>query len=170
MKTLTTALLALLTIVSLQSVAYAATSEVTWTDYKKYRDIQPGNENRKYFRERTFKNFEKHFTKLAETLPEGQILKIDVTDVDLAGDTHVGGINRLRIVKDIYFPRLTFSYQLVNAVDGSEIVAAKVKLKDMNFMMSSNMRYRNDSLGYEKKMLDAWFEETFKEHIVKKEK
>lgn len=170
MKTLNTIILALLTIISLQSVTYAATSEVTWTDYKKYRDIYPGNESRKHFRERTFKNFEKHFAKLAKTLPEGLVLKIEVTNVDLAGDTHIGGINRLRIVKELYFPQLNFSYQLLNAVDASEIVAAEVELRDMNFMMGSNLRYHNDSLGYEKKMLDDWFEETFKERMLEKEK
>jgi len=168
MKTLTTTLLALFTIVSFQNVAFAATSEVTWTDYEKYRDIRPGNENRKSFRERTFKNFEKHFAKLAENLPEGQVLKIDVTDVDLAGDTLAGGIDRLRIVKDIYFPKMNFSYQLVNA-DGSAIVAAEVELKDMSFMRTSSLKYRNDSLGYEKKMLDDWFFKAFKDHLVEKE-
>jgi len=169
MKTLTTILLAACTIVSLQSVAYAATSEVTWTDYKKYRDIHPGNESRKHFRERTFKNLEKHFTKLAKNLPEGQILKIDVTDVDLAGDTHVGGINRMRVVKDIFFPRMNFSYQLVSA-SGSEVISGKVELKDMSFMSTGSLRYRHDSLGYEKKMLDDWFGDTFPDHIIEKKK
>lgn len=169
MKTLTTILLALFTIVSLQNVAHAATSQVTWKDYEKYRDIYPGNESRKHFRERTFKNFEKHFTKLATSLPEGFVLKIEVTNVDLAGDTHIGGINRLRIIKDLYSPQLNFSYQLLGA-DGTEITAAEVELRDMNFMMGSNLRYRNDSLGYEKQMLDDWFKESFKGHIVDKEK
>ncbi len=169
MKILTTSLLAILTTMSLHNVAYAATSEVTWTDYKKYRDIHPGNESRKHFRERTFKNLEKHFTKLAEKLPKGQVLKLDVTDVDLAGDTHVGGINRMRIVKEIYSPRMAFSYQLVNA-DGSEILADKEVLRDMSFMSTSSLKYRHDSLGYEKKMLDDWFKDTFKDYIIKKEK
>ena len=169
MKILTTALLTLFTIVSFPNVACAATSEVTWTDYKKYRDINPGDHGRKQFRENTFYNFEKHFTKLAEKLPEGQILKIDVTDVDLAGDTHVAGISRMRIVKEIYFPRMTFTYQLVNA-DGSEVVANTAKLKDMNFMMGGRLKYRHESIGYEKKMLDDWFEDTFKDRVVKKEK
>jgi len=168
MKMLTTTLLALFTVVSFQNVAYAATSEVTWTDYEKYRDIRPsGNGGRKQFRESTFKNFEKHFAKLAERLPEGQVLKIDVTDVDLAGDTLAGGIDRIRIVKDIYSPRMNFSYQLVNA-DGSEVVADKVVLKDLSFMTGSKLKYRNDSLGYEKKMLDDWFFDVFKEHIIEK--
>ena len=168
MKTLTTTLLALFTIVSFQNVAYAATSEVTWTDYEKYRDIHPGDGSKKHFRERTFKNFEKHFAKIAESLPEGQVLKIDVTDVDLAGDTHAGGINRHRIVKDIYFPRMNFSYQLINA-DGSEVVSAEVVLKDMSFMRTNSLKYRNDSLGYEKKMIDDWFFKAFKDHLVEKE-
>ncbi|MCI2284942.1 DUF3016 domain-containing protein [Colwellia sp. MSW7] len=70
------------------TVASAATVEVTWTDYDKYRDIDPGEGHRKHFRENTFQSFEKHFSKLATKLPEGQVLKIEVTDIDLAGDTH----------------------------------------------------------------------------------
>ncbi|MBL4823287.1 MAG: DUF3016 domain-containing protein [Colwellia sp.] len=167
MKKLTITLLAMFTFVSLLPVAYAATSEITWSDYEKYRDIHPGNEGRKSFREHTFKTFEKHFAKLAERLPAGQLLKINVTDIDLAGDTHFGGINQLRIIKDIFSPRMNFSYQLVNA-DGSIVTSGEIVLKDMNFMMGSNLKYRNKSLGYEKKMLDDWFADTFKELIVKK--
>jgi hypothetical protein len=140
--------------------AFAATTEVTWGDYKKFRDIDAGNENRKSFRERTLKDFEKHFAKLAEALPENQVLKINVTDVDLAGDTHVGGINRTRIVKEIYAPRLNFSYELVDE-SGQVIKAETVVVKDMSFMSGSNLKYRNKSLGYEKKMLDDWFKDTF---------
>ena len=149
------------------SNAIAASSEVTWTDYKKYRDIREGNENRKNFRERTFKGFEKHFAKLAQQLPENYTLKIDVTDVDLAGDTNAAGIHRMRIIKDIYFPRMNFSYQLVDE-NSKEIKAEEVVLRDMNFMSGSNLKYRNQSLGYEKKMLDDWFKDTFSELILKK--
>ncbi|QBG36842.1 DUF3016 domain-containing protein [Litorilituus sediminis] len=145
----------------------AATSEVEWKDYKSYRDIDSGDEGRKSFRERTFKNFEKHFAKMAESLPEDQVLKIVVTDVDLAGDTNAAGINRTRILKDLYFPRMNFSYQLVDA-NGKEIKADTVVVKDMNFMRKSNLKYRNQSLSYEKRMLDEWFEETFADLIVKK--
>lgn len=160
-----TAATLLISTVLLMPNAIAANSEVTWTDYKKYRDIHEGNEGRKSFRERTFKDFEKHFSELAAQLPEKQTLKIDVTDVDLAGDTHAGGINRMRIVKDIYFPRMNFSYQLVD--EGGKVLKSEdVVLKDMNFMSGSNIKYRNKSLGYEKKMLDEWFDETFSELVV----
>ena len=147
--------------------AFAASSEVTWTDYKSYRDIDAGNENRKSFRERTFKGFEKHFSKLAATLPEGQVLKIDVTDVDLAGDTNASGIHRTRIIKHLYSPRMNFSYQLFDA-EGKVIQADEAVVKDMNFMSGNSLKYRNKSLGYEKKMLDDWFDKTFKELLVKK--
>lgn len=167
MKILIIGLLALFTTVLWSTVGYAATAEITWTDPDKYRDIDPGDHNRKHFIENTFSNLEKHFTKLAEKLPKEQVLKINVTDLDLAGDTHAGGIKRIRIVKEIYFPRMNFSYQLVNA-DGSEIVADKVVLKNMSFMMSNTLRYRNESLGYEKSMLDDWFKNVFKEKIITK--
>jgi len=147
--------------------AFAASSEVTWTDYKSYRDIDPGNEGRKQFRERTFKSLEKHFAKLAATLPEDQVLKFNVTDVDLAGDTNAAGIHRTRIIKRIYSPRMNFSYQLLDA-EGKVIQSDEVVVKDMNFMSGSNLKYRNESFGYEKKMLDDWFEKTFKALIVEK--
>jgi hypothetical protein len=168
MKILTTILFSLFIALSSSGIACAATSEVTWTDYEKYRDIRPGNGSRKHFRESTFHNLEKHIAKLAEKLPEGQVLKIDVTDVDLAGDTLAGGIDQIRIVKDIYFPRINFSYQLVSA-DGNEIDSAEVILKDMSFMMGSRLRYRNESLGYEKNMLDEWFLDVFKERFLLEE-
>jgi hypothetical protein len=151
----------------LTSNAFSADSKVTWTDYKSYRDINEGNNGRKQFRESTFKKFEKHFSKLAANLPENQTLKIDVTDVDLAGDTHIAGISRVRIIKEIYSPRINFLYQLLDA-EGKVIQSDDVVVKDMNFMSGINLKYRNTSLGYEKKMLDDWFEKTFKQLIITK--
>jgi hypothetical protein len=125
----------------------------------------PERKAKKHFRERTFNEFEKHFAKLAESLPEDQLLKIEVTDVDLAGDTNAAGINRVRIIKELYIPRMEFSYQLLDA-NSKVVLADEVKLKDMNFMSNSQLKYRNKPLGYEKKMLDDWFEKTFKALIV----
>ena len=157
----------LVTLLAFQSVANAASSEVKWTDYESYRDILPGNGNKKAFRERTFKALEEHFAKLASTLPEKQVLKIEVTDVDLAGDTHAGGMNQYRIVKEIYRPRMEFNYQLLDE-SGKVIKTEEVNVKDMNFLSNSQLKYRNEFLGYEKKMLDDWFAEAFEEHIVDK--
>jgi hypothetical protein len=138
----------------------AATSEIKWTNPDDYRDIYSGEEHRKHFRERTFKTLEKHFSSLAKQLPQGQMLKIEITDVDLAGDVQHGGTRQIRLVKEIYFPKMKFSYQVVDAAN-NELSAGQADLKDMTFMTGINLRYRNDSLGYEKKMLDNWFKDTF---------
>lgn len=140
----------------------AAEVEVKWTNPDKYSDIDAGEEHRKHFKERTFKSLEKHFAKLAESLPEGQKLILDVTNVDLAGDVNHAGIKRIRIVKDIFFPRMEFSYQLLNA-DNTVIKSEDVSIKDMGFLMHNGLRYRSQSLGYEKEMLDDWFKKTFSE-------
>ncbi len=144
----------------------AGTSEVNWVNPDKYRDINSGNEPKTKYRERVFKDFEKHFAKMASELPDGHKLAVTVTDVDLAGDVNAGGIDRLRIVTDLYFPRLKFTYELFDE-NGSKVKAGGTNLKDMNFLMGSNMRYRNKSLGYEKRMLDRWFNNTFENVVVK---
>ena len=156
----------LLSFVLVTSSAMAASVDIKWTDPDKYRDIHQGNDGKKSFRKNLFHNFEKHFTKLASKLPEGQVLKIEVTDIDLAGSTLHGGISRIRVIKDNYPPRMDFSYQLMD-VNNNLILEDEVKLKNMSFMMGSNLKYRNSSLGYEKEMIDKWFSKTF-EALLKK--
>ncbi|WP_286234507.1 DUF3016 domain-containing protein [Thalassotalea sediminis] len=138
--------------------ALAGTSEVTWQNPDKYRDVYAGQEHRAKFKKRVFKEFEQHFAKLAEQLPKEQTLKITVTDVDLAGDVHET-MDRIRVIKDIHIPRMKFSYQLVDASDHI-LQEGLENLKDMSFMMRSSLRYNNTFLHYEKVMLDQWFDNT----------
>jgi hypothetical protein len=165
-------LLTLLTVLVLGSMiialptAHAAKVNVTWIEPSKYRDIDAGMEGRKRFRENMFSEFEKHFSKLAKALPENQTLDIEVTDVDLAGDVHAGGMNQIRIIKDFYFPRMKFSFKLINA-DETIIHSDTVNLKNMNFMVGSSLRYRNQALDHEKQLLDDWFKDTFKNNVEK---
>ena len=156
---ITTGALLLMTSTAL-STAFAADSEVKWTKPEKYRDIRPGDENKKRFQERTFKEFERYFAELAAKLPQKQKLKIEVTDVDLAGDVRFGSHRQIRIIKEIYAPRMTFSYQLLSA-DDTVLSSGEVKLKDLSFMRGSQLKHRNESFNYEKNMLDDWFAETF---------
>lgn len=144
------------------SLANAADVEVMWTNPGKYSDIDAGNEHKKHFKTRVFKKFEEHFAKLAMALPDEQKLVLDITNVDLAGDVNFGGINRVRIIKDLYFPKMKFSYQLLDA-DRRVIKGEDVSIKDMSFLMHSRLKYNNQTLGYEKEMLDDWFRKTFME-------
>jgi len=148
------------------SSAQAAEVKVTWSNIEKYRDIYAGTESKKRFRKKVFKSIEKHLLKLAQSLPESQLLEIEVTDVDLAGDVHASGIQQIRVIKDLYFPRIKFSFKLLDAKQAI-ILSENIDLKDMNFMMSRSLKYRNNVLGYEKQLLDDWFNETFQAHIEK---
>ncbi len=159
MKILKISLIPFFLLTTIGSVT-AGESEVIWTEPDKYTDVRSGNENRKHFKERIFKNFEKHFAKLSEKLPEGKTLKINVTNVDLAGDVRFSSMQQVRIVKDIYIPRIEFSYELINT-DKSIAASGDVDLKDMGFMTSSSSYKSNSVLYYEKRMIDKWFKNTF---------
>jgi len=158
MNKLNVVLITLLSLVFTSNVT-AATSEVKWNNPDDYRDIHAGEGHRSKFKVNVFATLDKHIAKLVEKLPDNQKLMIQVSDLDLAGDVNAGGIRRIRIVKELFFPRIKFSYQLVDE-NNNEISTGEVNLKDMNFMMSSSLRYRNDFLGYEKQMLDDWFYKT----------
>jgi len=159
-------LLSLAVVITQVLSAQAAEVEVKWSNSDKYSDMDAGEEHRKHFKTRTFTAFEEHFAKLAASLPDNQKLVFDVTNVDLAGDVNFGGTRRVRVVKSIFFPRLDFSYQLLNA-DNTVAKSAEISLKDMGFLTHTSIKYRNQSLGYEKEMLDDWFKKTFVDEVVK---
>ena len=129
MKKLLVVLLSALSFLSVAPMALAAESEITWNEVDDYRDLRPGNlSTKKKFQEHFFSDIEEHVAKLAVTLPEGQKLSMTVTDVDLAGDVRIGSMSEVRIVKNIYHPRIEFSYKLTNA-DGSMVVEDSINLK-----------------------------------------
>ena len=108
---------------------------------------------------RLFKELEEHFDKLAKQLPENQTLVVEVTDVALAGEVS-RGINKLRILSDRYPPRIEFTYQIVTA-DKKLISSGDENLRDLSFMTHKSKADRYNSFGFEKHMLDRWFNKTF---------
>lgn len=140
--------------------------QIEWKDPKSYTDVRAANQSSKRFRENTFKKLEAYLEKLAVKLPEGQSLKITVTDLDLAGHVwpgHMVGMDStsdVRMIKRVDIPRMNFSYQLLDSA-GNVIQEGDEKLKDMSFQDHINKHFNNDSLRYEKKMLDDWFKDSF---------
>ena len=141
------------------SGAFAGEAKVTWQEPEKYTDIKPSNETRDSFKERVFKEFNIMFAGMAKKLPDGYQLEINVTDLDLAGDVNgmYSSLGReIRVVKELYWPRMVFSYTLKN--EKNEIVAtAKEDVKDMNFMSPAGMHSTGSGFDYEEKMLNDWF-------------
>jgi hypothetical protein len=148
--------------------------EINWEKPEQYRDVRPTSESRSRFRDQTFSQLEEYMQKLAEQLPAGQKLSLNVTNLDLAGQvwpaSFVGfgsSSNDVRVVKNIDIPRMSFSYTLTDKA-GVVVKQADVDLKDMAFMDRANRFFDSENLRYEKNMLKNWFEDEFPALIVKK--
>ena len=104
----------------------------------------------------------------ARRLPADQKLDVWVTDVDLAGyyDPRWGFTHEVRIVKDVYPPRIKLRFRLSRA-DGSVVAEGERKLTDRTFLTRAQ-RYPLDGLGYEKTMLDRWFSDEFQPRRVER--
>ncbi|NHQ92782.1 DUF3016 domain-containing protein [Janthinobacterium lividum] len=113
-------------------------------------------------REDVLKELTRHFEKLGTALPPGQTLKIDVTDVDLAGRENPS----LRAGQDIRvmngrvdWPRMRLHYVLEQ--DGKVISSGNAALSDMSYLSRINPYFSTEKLRYEKLMIDDWYADTF---------
>lgn len=96
--------------------------------------------------------------KAAKVLGPGQTLDVVVTDVDRAGSylPSVGSPNPVRVVKDVYPPRMTLHFRLLDA-QGQVIREGERKLTDLGFMYDNPGGFSDtDPLRYEKHMIDRW--------------
>lgn len=112
-------------------------------------------------REAVLKDLTQHFAKLGAQLPPGQNLRIDVQDIDLAGREYPNrGPRDLRIVKQngVDWPRIDLHFAIES--NGQVLRSGDVQLRDMAFMDRIGRYTDNDSLRYEKRMIDDWFYST----------
>jgi len=100
----------------------------------------------------------KHLIERAgKVLRDGQVLDVTFLRIERAGSFEPwlgAGAQDVRIVRDIYPPRIDLTFQLSNA-EGATLKAGNSQLRDPAFMMHTNM-YPNDSLRFEKTLLDDW--------------
>lgn len=136
---------------------------ITWQQPDSYRDIKAGSDIQSRFDKRLFNALTASLNKQAEqVLKTGQSLELTVTNLDLAGDmrpTFGATANDLRVVKNIYPPRISFSYKLLS--DGKVMVAGTENLSDMNFLGGIQSGHQK-AFHYEAKMLDKWLEQMVK--------
>jgi hypothetical protein len=102
-------------------------------------------------------------TRAKSYLRDGQKLEVKFTDIDLAGEFEPQRgprFDNVRIVKEIYFPRLTLEFKLTGA-DGRVISEGKRELSDQAFQMRLAFP-PSDSLRYEKSILDDWLRDELK--------
>ncbi|MFP5391392.1 MAG: DUF3016 domain-containing protein [Gammaproteobacteria bacterium] len=98
-----------------------------------------------------------HFNALASRLPAGQNLKVEVLDIDLAGDVfpRVAAPPDVRIMKGrADWPHITLRYRVEQ--DGKVVSSGERQLTDPNYLLNIN-RYYNEMYAPEKQLLDTWF-------------
>lgn len=125
-----------------------------FTETKKVRSLAPQLADDGYLK--TLKSYTED--RAGKMLPLGEHLDIVVTDIDRAGNFEPWRPNPLRdvrIVKDIYPPRIDLHFQLLDA-NGKVIREGTRKLRDPGFMYDGIATSGNDSLRYEKGLIDRW--------------
>jgi len=96
-------------------------------------------------------------------LADGQTLKIEILDVDLAG--HLKPLRRggdVRVVRSgVDRPRIALRYEL--EAGGQVVQRGEESVVDLNFLGRIPNYGASDQLRYEKRLLDDWFKQRFVE-------
>ncbi len=107
---------------------------------------------------RTQRVLSAHLAKLAERLPDGQVLAVEVRDIDLAGELESVGYDRLRVLglaPDR--PRLALRFEL--RADGEVLEQGEAVLTDLAYLDRGVGRRQGGPLSHERRLLDQWFAE-----------
>lgn len=102
-----------------------------------------------------------HFVELGKALPAGHELKVEVTDIDLAGREypHIRSGHDLRVLKgSADWPVMELRYTL--SANGQVLGSGTARLSDMNYLHRSSRLHDSDRLRFEKRMIEEWFNET----------
>ncbi|MBI3885942.1 MAG: DUF3016 domain-containing protein [Opitutae bacterium] len=160
-KTLLFATLSLVAAGALSAAASAPPSsqvDVTFVQPEKFTDAKTEAYDSDRGREQILGEIKSYVEKRAgHYLTAGQHLTVRITDIDLAGDFepwHGPNFDDIRILKEIYPPRMTIEYRLTGA-DGKVISEGKRDLQNLGYLMS-NAFPSSDGLRYDKEMLSDW--------------
>lgn len=152
-------------ITGLRAANPSADSRVTveFSDPDKFTDAADGQRGSDYGRDKNLEELKDYIVQRAtKMLPEGQKLAVTITDVDLAGEVEPWrspSAQDIRIIKDIYAPRIQLSFKLTDA-NGTVIKEGKRTLSDLSYTMKLRVD-RSDPRVYDKGLLDDWLRSEF---------
>ncbi len=107
------------------------------------------------------KDIEAHLVAQAQKYLPGRDVRINVTDVDLAGQVEPLGRSWtwVRVMRTVTLPSIWLNYEVR---EGDKVVKqGEVRLRDMNYQDGFNGYFSSENLRYEKRMIDRWFKEEF---------
>ncbi|WP_299017927.1 DUF3016 domain-containing protein [uncultured Photobacterium sp.] len=136
---------------------------VTWVSPENYRDIRTTGGSQKRFQSNLFQRLSEHFSEMARVyLKPEQTLRIQVTNLDLAGDTrHSSNTGQeIRVLTSITPPAISFNYQIKQ--DGKALKSDSVRLTDLNYQSSVLGGSGSRALVYEKQLIHDWARKTLR--------
>lgn len=145
-------------LIAMSAVAQAGVS-VTFVAPERFadRDFRSSAKRAGILRE-----FEKYFDQLgARYLKDGQSLRIEVLNIDLAGqyEPWQPQFDDVRIMRDITPPRFKLRYALRQG--GKVLISGEENVTDMTYLWNSSARASSRRFAYEKDMLRDWFRNRF---------
>jgi hypothetical protein len=139
-----------------QPAAAAGPVEVVYTAPEQFTDAGRSVIDR----ERNLAALTQHLQALGQRLPDGQALRVEVLDVDLAGEVWPSSIHELRVMRGgVDWPRITVQYTLL---EGSRTVAeGRERISDNSYLLTRGVALDHGALPYERRMLEQWFRQRF---------
>jgi hypothetical protein len=95
---------------------------------------------------------------LARRLPDGQQLRVEVLDIDLAGSVRHGSPVDLRVMRGgADWPSLRLRYTL--SADGRPLRTGEESIADLDYLRAPPVNAPGTRLPYEQRLLARWFNE-----------
>lgn len=131
--------------------------DVTFKDPQKFVDLQSTWLSDKVLLD----GLSTHLQQLGNTyLPDGQVLQVEIADIDLAGSIeHTRRMSQVRVMRDVTSPRITLRYRFQTTDPTTPMTEETVW--DAAYLSHINRYGSGDPLRYEKHMLEEWFRRTF---------
>jgi len=109
---------------------------------------------------RTTQALAEHLKRLGRALPDGQTLRIEVLDVDLAGNVKPGRRGDIRVLRGgADWPRIKLRYTLTEGA--RTLRSGEETLSDLNYLGTPPRGADSGLLPYEERLLSRWFGERF---------
>ena len=158
LHTIATAAIAAFTASFALGAQAAGTVQVNFVEPGKFTDVSGAYLDR----ERNLESLKRHLQDAAAPyVADGQTLKIDVLDVDLAGEVRFGvrpyDVRVLRGRAD--WPRIEMRYTLEGA--GQAARSGQARVQDMADLQRLSGLQQGQALVHERRMLDQWFKGEF---------
>ena len=135
-----------------QTAQAAATVKVTFPDPPRFTDAGPTQRDIA----NTTRGLSSHLTALGQRLlADGDVLTIEILDIDLAGRIESTPQGRIRVTTGRSdWPRITLRFKL----EGASPLAGEEQVRDMNFQRRGGGISPSDPLRFERRMLNEWFQ------------